>query len=142
MEKLFNWTSIILGFIGGTAAKIWGGWDMLLYALVVLIVIDYITGLIKAVYTQTLSSEIGFKGLCKKVTILLVVALANIIGQLTGDNLAIREIVIMFFVANEGISILENSAVIYPDMPEPLKKVLLQLRDKNDNEEGEKVIDE
>ena len=134
MEKLFNGTSIILGFIGGVATKIWGGWDMLLYALVVLIVIDYITGLIKAIYTKTLSSEVGFKGLCKKVTILLVVALANVIGQLTGDNLAIREIVIMFFVANEGISILENSAVIYPDMPEPLKKVLLQLRDKKEGD--------
>ena len=139
MEKLFNWTSIALSFICGIAAKLWGGWDMLLYALVTLIVLDYITGVIKALYTRKLSSEIGFKGLCKKVTILLVVALANIVGQLVGDNLAIREIVIMFFIANEGISILENAAVIYPDMPEPLKNVLLQLRNKNDNNEGSEL---
>ena len=130
MEKMFNWISVAAGCIGGVAAKIWGGWDTLLYVLVGLIVIDYLTGLIKAVYTKQLSSEIGFKGLCKKVMILLVVAMSNLIEMVVGDSLAVREIVTMFFIANEGLSLLENAAVVYPGMPQKLKDILLQLRDK------------
>ena len=77
--------------------------------------------LLKQFYTKTMSSEIGFKGLLKKITILIIVALSNVLQQITGDNVAIREIVIMFYVANEGISVLENVAVIYPRMPKAIK---------------------
>ena len=81
-----------------------------------------------------MSSKIGFKGLLKKVTILVIVALANVVQQLTGDNVAIREIVIVFYIANEGISVLENAAVVLPNMPDRLKDILLQLRgDNNDS---------
>lgn len=131
MERLFNWISIALGVIGGLLAKLFGGFDVLLYVLVALVVIDYITGLLKAIYLKQVSSNIGFKGLCKKVIIFLVVVVSNLIGVLMGDNLAIREVVIVFFIANEGISILENAAVVYPNIPSSLKDVLLQLRDKN-----------
>lgn len=131
MERLFNWISIALGVIGGLLAKLFGGFDVLFYVLVALVVIDYITGLLKAIYLKQVSSNIGFKGLCKKVIIFLVVVVANLIGVLMGDNLAIREVVIVFFIANEGISILENAAVVYPNIPSSLKDVLLQLRDKN-----------
>ena len=86
-------------------------------------------------YTKTMSSEIGFKGLLKKITILIIVALSNVLLQITGDNVAIREIVIMFYIANEGISVLENVAVIYPRMPQKLKDILLQLRGEDDTEE-------
>lgn len=75
--------------------------------------------------------RIGFKGLLKKITILIIVALSNVLQQITGDNVAIREIVIMFYVANEGISVLENVAVIYPRMPKAIKDILLQIRDSN-----------
>lgn len=107
---------------------LFGAWDKLLYTLMVLIVLDYALGIIKAVYTKTLSSEIGFKGLLKKIAMLVIVALANTIQNLMGGNVAVREIVIMFYIANEGISILENAAVILPQMPEKLKDILLQLR--------------
>lgn len=128
MEKIFNAISIITGIVGGVAASLFGSWDKLMWALVILMILDYITGVIKGVYTKRLSSDIGFKGLLKKITILAVVALSHVIGELTGDNIAIREIVIMFYIANEGISILENAAVLMPNMPEGLKKILLQLR--------------
>ena len=131
MERIFNWISIALGVIGGLLAKLFGGFDVLFYVLVALVVIDYITGLLKAIYLKQVSSNIGFKGLCKKVIIFLVVVVSNLIGVLMGDNLAIREVVIVFFIANEGISILENAAVVYPNIPSSLKDVLLQLRDKN-----------
>ena len=94
-------------------------------------VLDCLTGVIKAIYTKTMSSEIGFKGLLKKITVLIIVALSNVLQQITGDNVAIREIVIMFYVANEGISVLENVAVIYPQMPKAIKDILLQIRDSN-----------
>ena len=129
MDKIFNWTSTVIGLVGGFFAALFGKWDSILWALLVIMVLDYLTGIIKAVYTKTMSSEIGFKGLLKKITILIIVALSNVLQQVTGDNVAIREI------ANEGISVLENVAVIYPRMPKKIKDILLQLRGEDDTEE-------
>lgn len=131
MDKIFNWTSTVIGIVGGFFVAIFGQWDSILWALLVIMVLDCLTGVIKAIYTKTMSSEIGFKGLLKKITILIIVALSNVLQQITGDNVAIREIVIMFYVANEGISVLENVAVIYPQMPKAIKDILLQIRDSN-----------
>ena len=128
MDKLFNVISIITGIAGGIIAALFGAWDKLLSTLVILMVLDYATGIIKAIYEKRLSSEIGFKGLLKKITILVVVAMGNVIEAFMGGGTAIREIVIVFYIVNEGISILENAAVILPKMPEGLKRVLLQLR--------------
>ena len=129
MDKIFNWTSTVIGIVGGFFVAIFGQWDSILWALLVIVVLDCLTGVIKAIYTKTMSSEI--KGLLKKITILIIVALSNVLQQITGDNVAIREIVIMFYVANEGISVLENVAVIYPRMPKAIKDILLQIRDSN-----------
>lgn len=134
MDKIFNAASVITGITGGLIASLFGAWDKLLWALVVLMVLDYVTGVIKGIYTKQLSSDIGFKGLLKKIMILVIVALSNVAQQLTGENIAIREIVIMFYIANEGISIMENAAVLLPNTPEKLKDILLQLRgDDNEN---------
>lgn len=133
MDKIFNAISVITGIVGGLAASLFGAWDKLMWALVALMIFDYVSGVIKGIYTKTLSSDIGFKGLLKKIVVLIIVALANVIQELTGNNIAIREIVIMFYIANEGISILENAAVLSPNMPEKLKEILLQLRG-DDNE--------
>ncbi len=131
MDKIFNVISIITGIVGGIAASLFGAWDKLMWALLILMILDYVMGVIKGVYTKTLSSDIGFKGLLKKVVILALVALAHVVQELTGNTIAIREIVIMFYIANEGISILENSAVLMPKMPQALKDILLQLRGDN-----------
>ena len=131
MDKIFNWTSTVIGIVGGFFVAIFGQWDSILWALLVIMLLDYLTGVIKAIYTKTMSSEIGFKGLLKKITVLIIVALSNVLQQITGDNVAIREIVIMFYIANEGISVLENVAVIYPRMPKAIKDILLQIRDSN-----------
>ena len=134
MDKIFNAASIAAGISGGIAAAIFGACDKLLWALLVIMALDYITGVIKGVYTKTLSSELGFKGLLKKVEILVIVSLANVIQVIVGENIAIREIVLMFYIANEGISILENVAAVSPKMPDKLKEILLQLRgDGNEN---------
>lgn len=134
MEKLFNWISVFCGLIGGGLTYWLGGWDVLLKTIVFLAVADYVTGWIKGIYTKQLSSEIGFKGLLKKIVMFIVVAVAYVIQGLVGGKIPLREVVIMFYIANEGLSLLENAAVFVP-IPEKLKAVLLQLREKES--EGE-----
>lgn len=132
MEKIFNQVSIYVGIAGGILASVFGQWDGILCALAAIMALDYVTGVIKAVYTKTVSSEIGFRGILKKIAILAIVALANILQAVTGGNIALREMVIMFYIANEGISVLENVASVSAKMPQALKDILLQLRG-NDN---------
>ena len=134
MEKLFNTVSIIIGLAGGFMVKIFGGFDKVMCVLMGMMVLDYISGLVKAIHQKELSSEIGYKGLLKKIVILIVVAAANMVQQIISDSIPIREIVIMFYVANEGISILENATSVTDIIPEKFKEVLLQLRQGNSKE--------
>lgn len=134
MEKFFNGVSVIGSLFGGIAAYVFGAWDALLIALVSLVVFDFVSGLIKAGYTKVLSSEVGFKGILKKVSILVVVGVANIIQSMLGGATPLREIVLVFFITNEGLSILENLSLLIP-IPEALKSMLLQIRDKNEDKE-------
>lgn len=133
MDKLFNWISVFFGVIGGGLSYWLGGWDVLLKTIVFLAVADYVTGWIKGIYTKQLSSEIGFKGLLKKIVMFIVIAVAYVIQGLVGGKIPLREVVIMFYIANEGLSLLENAAVFVP-VPEKLKAVLLQLREKDESE--------
>jgi toxin secretion/phage lysis holin len=133
MEKLFNTVSVAAGVIGGTLVKMLGGFDITLRALVVMIALDYISGVVKAVSRKQLSSEAGFKGILRKITILLVVAASVVIEELLGGGTAVREIVIMFYIANEGISLLENAASVSGHIPQKLKDILFQLRGGEDD---------
>ena len=133
-EKIFNWLSVAIGLIGGCLAKILGGYDMLLMTIVWLVILDYVTGILKAIYNKKLSSSIGYKGIVKKIMIFVVIALACAMQQMLGDTIPLREVTITFFIANEGISLLENAAEIVP-IPERLKTILLQLRDKQTGEQ-------
>lgn len=134
MEKLFNTASIIVGITGGMILRLFGAFDKIMYVLLAMMMLDYCSGVIKAIHLKKLSSEIGFKGLLKKVSILLIVAAANMVQYVIGENIAIREIVMMFYIANEGISLLENTASISNKIPQRLKEVLLQLRGDDKNE--------
>lgn len=134
MERIFNWLSVAAGIIGGMCAGILGGFDSIIAALISLIALDYLTGIIKAISQKKLSSEIGFKGIAKKIFIFIIVALACLVQDIIGDSIPVREIVIMFYIANEGISIIENGAEVIP-IPKKMKDILLQLRDKNENED-------
>lgn len=129
MNKIFNTASIFIGAAGGALTYLFGDFDTVLWALIIIMILDYITGVIKAVYKKELSSETGYGGLLKKITVLAVVVLANVLGQLSGIS-AMREMVIMFYAANEGISVLENVAEVSDKIPRQLKDVLLQLRDE------------
>lgn len=115
---------------GGFCAYWLGGLDTILICLTAMIVVDYLTGVMQAVATKTLNSNIGFKGIAKKVTILLIVALSYIIEQATNGGFQIREIVIMFFIANEAISLVENAVKIGLPIPQKLVDILEQLKAK------------
>lgn len=133
MEKYFNNISVVFSIVGGGLAWLFGGWDILLWTLVGFIILDYLTGLAKGWKTKTLSSKTGFEGLIKKMMILTLVVMANFLQKLIGEAVPIREIVILFFISNEGISLLENAA-LFIDIPPQLKDALLQIRDKNKEE--------
>ncbi len=131
MEKIFNAFSIVTGLTGGFLCNLLGGGDMLLKTIVIMVILDYATGIIKAIYNKKLSSEIGFKGILKKIMIFIVIATAWTVQKLLGEAIALREIVIIFFIVNEALSLLENAAVLIP-VPDKLKETLLQLRDKKE----------
>ena len=133
MKEIWNWVQIAIAAVGGWFGYFLGGWDGFLYALVVFVTIDYLTGLMCAVLDKKLSSEVGFRGIFKKVLIFSLVAVGHIIDKsVIGDGSVIRTAVIFFYLSNEGISILENSSKIGLPIPEKLKDVLFQLREKED----------
>ena len=131
ITKLFNSISIVGGIAGGFLCQMLGGWDVILKALITLVILDYVTGLLKAIVNKTLSSEVGFRGLIRKIVIFIVVATAVIIQEVIGGAVPLREIVIIFFVCNEAISLLENASEFVP-IPEKLRETLIQLRDKEE----------
>lgn len=129
MEKYFNSISIIIGIVGGFICKHLGGFDMLLGVIITLVVLDYMTGILKAIYNKQLSSEVGYKGIIKKVFIFIVIATSYEIQKVVGNNIPLREMTLVFFISNEAISLLENASEFIP-IPPQLKNVLIQLRDK------------
>lgn len=126
----------LINFVTGTLltgiAYFLGGWDIALQTLIIVILLDYITGICKAIYQKKLNSKVGLKGIIKKVGYLLVVALSVILDHIVGDTGAIRTLVIYFFVANDGISILENIGEMGIPLPNKLMEVLEQLKNDND----------
>ena len=121
---------------GGWLGWVLGGWDGFLYALVTFVVIDYLTGIMVAVLEKRLSSEVGARGIFKKVLIFALVAVGHIIDtQVISNGSAVRTAVIFFYLSNEGISIIENTAKIGLPIPEKLKLVLEQLN-KEEKSDG------
>ena len=128
MDKII---SVILANIATTFIYLFGGIDVALQCLLIAIVLDYISGMIKAFNTKTLSSSIGFNGILKKVGVLIIVMLAVLVDRVTLDNGGIRSLVIYYFVANEGLSILENLAVAGLPIPKKLKDALKVIKKEN-----------
>jgi len=137
MEKMFNIFSILLGICGGVMGYLFGGFDILVVTLLCMTVLDYVTGVLNAYMQKKLSSNVGFKGIVKKVMIYIVVVCSVLLNRLLGGELPLREIVITFFIANEGLSLLENVSPYMP-VPESLKKALLQLRENTVKKESNK----
>lgn len=134
MKNLINILQTIFATAGGYIGWFLGGVDGFMYALITFVIIDYLTGLMVAILEKKVSSEIGFRGIFKKVLIFTFVGIGNIVdAYIINNGSAIRTAVIFFYISNEGISIIENSAKIGLPIPQKLKDILKQLN----KEEGE-----
>ena len=133
MKEFWNTVQLAFAAVGGWLGYFLGGCDGLLYALIAFVAIDYITGVMCAISDKTLSSEVGFKGICRKVLIFLLVGIGNIIDvQVLGLPGVLRTAVIFFYLSNEGVSLLENAAHLGLPVPDAIKTVLEQLHDRSD----------
>ena len=130
MKDIVNTLQLIFAALGGYIGWFLGGFDGFLYALIAFVVIDYITGVMVAVLEKKLSSDIGFKGIFRKVLIFMLVGIGHIIDcYIIEKGGAIRTAVIFFYLSNEGLSILENAALVGLPIPEKLKGILLELKE-------------
>lgn len=136
MKEFWNTIQLMFTAVGGWLGWFLGGCDGLLYALIAFVVIDYITGVMCAINDHALSSEVGFRGICRKVLIFLLVGIANILDvNVIGTGSVLRTAVIFFYISNEGVSLLENAAHLGLPVPEAIKTVLEQLHDRSEDKE-------
>ena len=139
MKEFWNLIQAVFAVLGGWVGFFLGGNDGLVYALIAFVVIDYLTGVMCAVSDKKLSSAVGFKGICRKVLIFLLVGIANLLDlYVIGTGSVLRTAVIFFYISNEGVSLLENAAHLGLPVPAQMKAVLEQLHERsNDTEETE-----
>ncbi len=134
------WTSVQVIFtgLGGWIGYYLGGCDGILYALIAFVVTDYITGVMCAAADHKLSSNVGFKGICRKVLIFLLVGIANIIDiRVLGQEGVLRTAVIFFYISNEGLSLIANAGHLGLPIPSKLRTVLEQLHNREEKENNE-----
>ena len=131
IDLIWMKVQIAITALGGWLGYFLGGMDGLMIALIVMMTLDYISGVMCAIIDKKLSSAVGFKGICKKVFILMLVGVAHIIDlHVVGTGSALRGAVICFYMSNEGLSLLENAAHIGLPIPDKLRDILIQLHDK------------
>lgn len=134
MKEFWNMVQLVFAAVGGWLGYFLGGCDGLLIALVVFVVVDYVTGVMCAVSDKELSSKVGFRGICRKVLIFILVGAANILdAQVIGSGSVLRTAVIFFYLSNEGVSLLENAAHLGLPIPKKLKDVLAQIHNRAEN---------
>lgn len=138
MKEFWNMIQMVFAAVGGWLGYYLGGCDGLLLALVAFAAADYLTGVMCAVSDRKLSSNVGFKGICRKVLIFLLVGIANILDiHVIGTGSVLRTAVIFFYISNEGVSLLENAAHLGLPVPGKIKAVLEQLHDRAEKPETE-----
>ena len=136
MKEFWNTIQFLFAGIGGWLGYFLGGCDGLLIALLLFVITDYITGVMCAIADKKLSSAVGFKGICRKVLIFLLVGIANILDmQVIGTGSVHRTAVIFFYISKEGVSLLENAGHLGLPIPVKIKSVLEQLHDRAESEE-------
>ena len=138
MKEFWNMIQLMFTAVGGWLGWFLGGGDGLLYVLIAFVAIDYITGVMCAINDHSLSSEVGFRGICRKVLIFLLVGIANILDvNVIGTGSVLRTAVIFFYISNEGVSLMENAAHLGLPVPEKIKVVLEQLHNRAEDKEDE-----
>lgn len=135
MKDFWNGIQLIFTLMGGWLGYFLGGSDGLIVALIIFVVMDYVSGVMCAISDKTLSSEVGFKGICRKALIFILVGIANILdAQIIKTGSVLRTAIIFFYLSNEGVSLLENASYLGLPVPEKLKDVLQQLNEDNKEE--------
>ena len=138
MKEFWNAIQLMFAAVGGWLGYFLGGYDGLLYALIAFAIVDYITGVMCAVNDKTLSSKVGFRGICRKVLTFFLVGMANILDtNVIGTGSVLRTAAIFFYISNEGVSILENAAHLGLPVPQKIKLVLEQLHKRAENDKEE-----
>ncbi|MBF0780786.1 MULTISPECIES: holin family protein [unclassified Granulicatella] len=136
MKELCSTCQVVFSVIGGTLGYFLGGLDGMLYTLLVFVVIDYLTGVLCVIADKRLSSEVGFNGIARKIIIFALVGIAHLLDvQILGHVGVLRAMVIFFYVSNEGISIVENASHLGLLIPEKLKSILQQLKERGNEHE-------
>lgn len=139
MKEFWMTIQVVLAAVGGWLGWFLGGCDGLLYALVAFVAADYITGVMCAIVDRKLSSAVGFKGVCRKVLIFLLVGIAHLLDtHIIGSGSVLRTAAIFFYISNEGVSLIENAAHLGLPIPSKLKAVLEQLHDRAEKESDQK----
>lgn len=135
MKTTWLTSQAVFASIGGFLGWFFGGYDGFLYAIIAFVITDYITGIMCAVLDKNLSSEVGFRGIFRKILIFMMVGIGHLIDtQLIGNGSVLRTAVIFFYLSNEGVSILENAGRIGLPIPKKLIDILTQLKEKGDND--------
>lgn len=136
MKEFWNMIQLAFAGVGGWLGYFLGGCDGLILALLAFVVIDYITRVMCAIADKKLSSAVGFKGICRKVLIFLLVGIANILDvHIIGTGSVLRTAVIFFYISNEGVSLLENAGHLGLPIPVKIKAVLEQLHERAESED-------
>lgn len=135
MKNTWNCIQIAFATLGGYIGTFLGGADGFLYTLIAFAVLDYITGEMCAIVNKNLSSEVGFKGICRKVVIFILVGIANLIDvHIIGSGSVLRTAIIFFYISNEGVSLLENASTLGLPVPSKLKEILKQIHNKSEED--------
>mgnify|MGYP000919231488 CR=1 FL=1 len=136
MKEFWSIIQLIFAGVGGWLGYFLGGCDGLLVALIIFVACDYITGVLCAISNRKLSSAVGFKGICRKMLIFILVGIANVLDiHVLGHEGVLRTAIIFFYISNEGLSLTENAAHLGLPVPEKIKNVLEQLHDRNKKEQ-------
>ena len=138
MKDVWNVAQVVFAAVGGGIGWFFGELDGFFYALLAFVVIDYLTGVMCAIADRSLSSEVGFRGIFRKVLIFVMVGAGHILdAQVIGSGDALRTAVIFFYISNEGVSLLENAGHLGLPIPEKLKDILEQLHDRAEDGKGD-----
>ena len=133
MEDMIEHIRLILAFVGGILGCIFGGFNSLIYALTAFVALDYITGVLLAIRDKKISSEVGYRGIVRKFLIFLIVSMGNIMDNyVLGTGSTLRTLVVMFYLTNEGISILENAGQLGLPIPKRLREAIEKLNNNRD----------
>ena len=138
MKGFWNMVQFVFSAVGGWLGWFLGGCDGLMYALIAFVIIDYITGVMCGVADKKLSSGVGFKGICRKVLIFMLVGIANILDmEVIGTGSVLRTAIIFFYISNEGVSLLENAGHLGLPIPQKMKDGHDQLQKRSESDESE-----